>query len=331
MSTRNLDIITIGSGTRDVFLKSARFKVVRDDRFSTGEAECMALGTKIDIPDITFETGGGATNSAVSFARFGYHTGIITRIGKSDSHSQDVLNTLKREGVDTSTIIRDAKHQTGYSTLLLTSAGERTILAHRGASAHFTTSDIPWSKLQSKWLYITSLAGNMSLLGRLLNHANKKGIKVACNPGTSELSHPAKKLFPLLRKLDIFFLNDLEAAALTGMPHTDEVGMLKKLGRALPGIVVITAGKDGSFSCDNEYRFHSTNRPIRVLDTTGAGDAFGAGFVAAYMKREDIPYALKVGTLNAESVIQHIGAKPGLLRRFPSVEKIRVDKYRFPN
>jgi len=63
------DVITIGTATQDVFLKSRDFKVLKDERFITGQAECFALGAKIEVPDIFFTTGGGATNAAVTFAR----------------------------------------------------------------------------------------------------------------------------------------------------------------------------------------------------------------------------------------------------------------------
>ena len=61
------DIITIGSATRDIFMKSEQFKIVEDKSFATGQGECFALGSKIEIKDIVFASGGGGTNTAVTF------------------------------------------------------------------------------------------------------------------------------------------------------------------------------------------------------------------------------------------------------------------------
>jgi len=77
-----MDVITIGTATRDCFLQSPDFKVIRSSRFVTGQAECFALGSKIEVPFIIFTTGGGAANAAVTFARQGLKAGCLAKIGK---------------------------------------------------------------------------------------------------------------------------------------------------------------------------------------------------------------------------------------------------------
>ena len=85
------DIITIGTATRDVFLTSPLFKVLRDKKhlpkigFPTGEAQCFTLGGKIEINETVFTTGGGATNAAITFSRHGLKTAALIKIGRDET------------------------------------------------------------------------------------------------------------------------------------------------------------------------------------------------------------------------------------------------------
>ena len=71
------DVVTFGSATREVFLKSAGLRTVKNSKFETGEAACLSLGSKVDVDDIVFTTGGGGTNNAVGFARQGLKTACL--------------------------------------------------------------------------------------------------------------------------------------------------------------------------------------------------------------------------------------------------------------
>ena len=137
------DVVTIGAGTRDVFLMSKEFKFIESSVFSTGIGECVALGTKIELDSIVHTTGGGATNAAATFARLGFKAAAICRVGE-DGAGRDLIIELQREGIDTTMIRRIPDESTGYSTLLTASSGERTVLVYRGVSSSFTTADVPW-------------------------------------------------------------------------------------------------------------------------------------------------------------------------------------------
>src|SRR3989338_6739714 len=81
----------------------------------------------------------------------------------------------------------EKKGTTGYSAILLTAHGDRTALIHRGVSAQIGAGDIPWKNLSARWIFVTSLAGNMKLLKRLFTAACARGIRIAFNPGMQEL------------------------------------------------------------------------------------------------------------------------------------------------
>src|SRR3989344_899111 len=94
------DIITIGSATRDVFMRARGLVVVKDPNFKTGAAECMALGSKMEIDEIFYTVGGSAANTAVTFARQGLSTACIARVGK-DLRGEEIVRVLAQENVDT--------------------------------------------------------------------------------------------------------------------------------------------------------------------------------------------------------------------------------------
>jgi ribokinase len=308
------NVITIGSAMRDVFMRSKQIRIMKDSSFSTGEASCFALGSKIDIDEILFETGGGATNTAVGFERQGLQSAIVGRIGHDDGRGREVLRELAREGVNTSLVVKDRHNMTAYSVLLLTPSGERTGLIYRGASAQFRRQEIPWRRMNAKWLYISALGGNLSLLKSIFSFAHRKDIKTAWNPGVAELAKGYTKLKPLMKAASLVLLNREEATSLMGVGYSKDRNAFMKLSQGISGILVITEGSHGAFAHIDGRTYHSGTRKINVVDTTGAGDAFGCGFVGAYIHTKgDIKRSLEFATLNSESVLEHVGAKAGLL------------------
>ncbi|MFC1687353.1 carbohydrate kinase family protein [Patescibacteria group bacterium] len=324
------DVISIGHATQDVYLVSKKFKIIRDKRFITGQAECFAFGTKVELDDILFEIGGGATNTAVTFARQGLKTAVISKIG-SDTVGNEIVKTMNNYNISTQYIKKDRKMRSGFSTIFLTASGERTILVYRGASHNFKASDIPWTKLKTKWIYVSSLAGNITVLKKIIQFAKKKQIHVALNPGGLELKRGLKILRPIIRDVAVLLLNRAEGARLLGVPYSNERGIVRGLDTVCNGIAVVTESDKGSWVCDGLSVRKIKITPVKALDTTGAGDAYGSGFVAGIIKRpNDFSYALRLASINAASVVQQVGAKNGLVsRRLPKGKrwmKIHVKK-----
>lgn len=311
---KKLDVITVGAATRDVFLQSAAIKIVRDDQFSTGEAECFALGSKIEVDNIVFETGGGATNSAVSFARQGLQAAFVGRIGATDGRGREILQELADEGVGTDLVIRDRRRATAYSVILLTSGGERTVLVYRGASADFRPTDFPATNMKAKWLYVSSISGQLSVLRALWRQAKAHGLMIAWNPGAKELALGLTTLRPLLQQSAVLSLNQEEATELFGLSRFQDEEAFRQLRELVGGLTLVTLGSDGALAGNKHEAWRAGTHPISVVDTTGAGDAFTSGFVGTYLKTGRVVTALQFATANSESVIRSIGAKSGLLR-----------------
>jgi len=331
------DILTIGSATRDVFLKTKEFKVVDSDEFKegvgrayrTGRAGCFMLGSKIPVYDAVFTSGGAGTNVAVTFARQDFKISSIIRVG-NDSVGQEIVSELEKEGVDV-LAQKDKDHNTDYSTILVSPDGERTILAHRGAGNYINFDEIDLSSLEIKeggWLYIDSLGGNENLLAGLLGWAKKNKLSVAYNPGKKMLEL-GTGLQKYLDNIDIFSVNEDEAAFVAGIEYSQEKEdeIFDKLDSLVKGIVIMSKGPRGVEVSDNGVRYSAGIPDSLVIDRTGAGDAFSSGFVSGYIHSGgDIANAIQLGTANASSVVEHFGAKEGILKKgdWGNYDKIEV-------
>ncbi|MFA5188866.1 MAG: carbohydrate kinase family protein [Patescibacteria group bacterium] len=318
------DIISIGSSTKDVFLVSKNFKLIKSSEFKTGVGECFAYGSKVELGDIYFDTGGGATNSVYTFANLGLSPAVVSRVGK-DIYGLEIMHTLADKKIDISQLIADKNHKTAYSTILLMPEGDRTVLVYRGASANFSEKEINWPKLKTKWFYLTSLAGNLKLLNKIFAFAKKKKIKISWNPGSDELNLGIKKLKNLIRQTYIFNLNKEEAQKLTGQKEIKAI--FKELNHLSPGYNLVTDGANGAYLSDGTLIYYTKALSSKAINTTGAGDAFGSGFCTGMILKNDWDYGLRLAILNANGVIQRMGAKNGLLKHLPKqsdLGKVRI-------
>ena len=312
--TKKFDIISVGSATRDVFMKSEQFKIIEDKSFATGQGECFALGSKIEIKDIVFTSGGGGTNAAVTFARQGLRTACVGAIG-DDFNGKDIIGELNNEGADTDYFQTNKNGYTAYSVILVHEKGERTILSYKGEGQHFDVNKIPFKKFRTKWLFLDSLGGHYDLLETAVSWAVKNKVKLATNPGAKELAHGLDKLRPLLKHFPIVIMNQEEASKLVGIDYDRESEIFKTMDEIIGGVFVMTKGPAGVVVSDgnNIYRAGVPDSP--VVERTGAGDAFSSGFVTEYIRSGDMAKAIQFATANASSVVTQYGAKAGILKK----------------
>lgn len=314
-------ITTLGAATIDAFVWSRAFSEIRSSRFATGVGECFSLGSKIDIDRFVLATGGGATNAAATFARLGFPVSCACAVG-GDFFAGAVREDLAERGIGIELMATIPGGQTAFSTILVMPSGERTVLVHRGASEQLAPARVPWRKLRGEWLYMTSLGGRLDLLKAALAQAARRKMRVFWNPGGKDIAHGMRALRPLLGSVAILDMNREEAATFTGRPVKDTDGMLRDLTRLGPS-ALFTDGEKGAWWCDGQHMLFAKPTGVKAVNRTGAGDAFGSGFLVGVARWEDPARALQLGTLNAESVIRKIGAKTGLLARWPSAAALR--------
>jgi len=309
------DVITFGSATQDVFMSSQNFKTIESDQFETKKGLCMPLGSKIHMDSVVIVMGGVGANVAVTLARQGLNTAYLGLIGQ-DSPGQGVKEELKRQGVKMDLLQEKEDWPTAYSVIISLPGSGRTILEKLGACHEITTEDIPFDKLQAKWFYIGSLSGNShKILKPLVEHAKANKIKIAFNPGRTQLSDDLETTKAVLDNINILFVNQEEAAKLTGLDYSQEHEIFKKFDELVDGLAVMTKGKEGVVVSDGQTLFSAGIPESGMVERTGAGDAFGSAFLAGYMENKDIAHAIQLGTANSTGVLQEIGATRGLLKK----------------
>lgn len=301
-------LVAVGAAVQDVFLSGGVFTPQNEDGQLVEE---FKLGEKYDIEDIVFATGGGAANAAVTFARQGLHAQFLGRVA-DDPAGRIVLEDLHKEGVDTSLVIHDDDSRTGYSTLLLAPSGERTILTFRGSSSEFDPKDFELAHVDADWLYISSLAGNLDALERVIERARSKQIKIAINPGKDELNQ-ADRLKELLKQTDVLALNKEEIQKL--VEGDSDEALVRHCSDMVP-TVVMTDGPRGVTATDRtKVVAGGMYEDVPVIDRTGAGDAFASGLVAKLAQGADLAEAVVFASANSTSVVGRVGAKAGILTK----------------
>ena len=210
MFNKMYDIITFGSATQDIRLKSKDFKVLKNEKdFTTGEGICLTLGSKIDIEEIDFTSGGGGTNTAVGFAKQGLKTAYCGAVGQ-DSAGEEIIKELKSYGVDTKFIFTKKEKHTNQSVIIFGEGSDRTILAYRGAAELLTKEDIPFKKIKTKWIYLAPLTGLLcDITEDIVNFAYENKIKIAINPSKQQLSLPENVLNNILNFSYHYFYNTI--------------------------------------------------------------------------------------------------------------------------
>jgi len=297
------DVVCIGNATIDAFI-CFKGKVEKGNLL-------LPVGSKKEVENIFYATGGGATNTAVGFSRLGLKTAVLAAIG-NDAAGRIILRELRKEKISTKLVARLPGYNTAYSAILTGFGHDRIILVYGGATMHLGEErKIHWSLLSdAKWLHLSSVHSTPKLLLKILQFAEKKGIGVSFNPGKSEIVLGLEKLRPFLEKVDVLLLNRQEAGMLTKEKQVKK--QLQKLQQIVP-LAVVTEDSKGAHCFDGTFYYFKPAGKVKIADTTGAGDAFHSGFVSAIIKGLPVEKAMDFGNANAQSVIMHLGAKNKLL------------------
>lgn len=316
-------IVSLGSALQDIYL------IDHDDLVPTeiGESAIFGkviVGSKVDIDRISYEVGGGGINSAICFARHGHEAIFLGNISK-DPAGGAIIRALNHEGVDSSYVNFLERKTTGTSVVLLDSkSGERTILTCRGASeqfGNFNESDL--DLIHPDWLYVTTLRGDLDTLKRFFRHAKELGAKIMFNPGVKELEQ-TKELTTLLKHVDVLLVNKSEASQI--VPGVVLTELLYHLNNYVP-IAIITDGPMGGIAGNGDeiYRF-GIYEDTKVKDATGAGDAFGSGFLAHFASGKSFKSSLVFASANSTSVVSKLGANKGLLYGLEPLHPMPIQK-----
>lgn len=314
---KTFDVITVGNAIIDAYLT-----LNKDHNHARVDEEkneiCFPKGDKVRVDSTKFLLGGNAANVSVGLARQGFSSAITAEIG-DDEFSEKILNTLNKEQVNLSLLKRS--HAQSSFAVGINVGDDRTIFVEHVKRAH----DFSFTDTNSQWLYLTSIGDEWKEAYRkTLGFIDENHIRLAFNPGTYQLGMLGQEIFPILSRCEILFVNKEEAAKISNFKLSHEgdkenqkviIDLLQILSDHGVKIVVITDGKHGAYALSEGKIFHTGQFPADIIERTGAGDAFSSGFLGALLAGNDIQEAMKWGSVNAASVIEHIGAQEGLLSK----------------
>ncbi|MBU2639250.1 MAG: carbohydrate kinase family protein [Nanoarchaeota archaeon] len=286
------DVVTVGSNVVDLF--------VTTELKEKGKYILVPSGDKLLINDFRVDIGGGGTNTAVGFSRLGLKTGYLGIIG-NDGNGDRVLECLKKEKVH---FLGKREGNNGVSVILDSKNHNRTVLTYKSVNDNV----VNYPKFNTKWLYFSSMMGKsletqIKLARELIS---KNLVKIAFNPSSYLIKKKIKSVKTLLKMSSILVLNKEESLMLA-----KNIEGLRKLG---PRIVVVTNQNKSIEAYDGRIKYKLKPHKIKVIERTGAGDAFASGFTAGIIRELGMEKSLKLGLKNSESVLRHYGAKNNLLR-----------------
>jgi len=332
-------VITIGSATMDVFVECDEANIVSVcSKDKSSDFMSYPYGSKIDISNFSSNVGGGGVNTACNFGNLGFNTSAIFKIG-NDIYSDGILEFFKSQNVSLKNIIQKEDVSTGFSIILVSFQGDRTVLAHRGANSQIRKEEIDFNAIKNAdFIYIAPLNGDSNkVLEPIVDYAHKHNTRICFNAGTTSIKKGFKHLKHILDSADVVVMNKEEASMATGIVvrpdtktekfskeiiHTDIKSMLKALKVKDYQLVVITDGNKGAYAFDGEKHYFCPIFPSDVVSTLGAGDAFASTFCAALSRTKiDIGKSLMYASVNSASVVSKFGATEGLLN-FSEIEDI---------
>jgi sugar/nucleoside kinase (ribokinase family) len=317
--SRSISSLSIGGATYDLFLEMEKGIPLEKN------AIALAVGEKLPVKRVVECTGGGACNTSVGLSRLGLRAAFCGIVG-SDQWGEKLLTTLMNERVNVTPATVVEGETSSFSIILTLVSGERTILYAPGVNEHlhdvtFDTDAIGTVDiLYLNHLSETSCAIEDDIIDSVIKHGT---IQLTWNPGGCQIDAgiDTANNAGLLKQTTVLLQNKEEAMAFTRT--TDVNDAFATLERAGVRHICITDGKNGSIGSVNGKRYHCPILPdVQVVETTGAGDAFGIGVTWALATGHSLQEALIAGTLNAASVVSQIGAQAGLLTATQMQEKL---------
>jgi sugar/nucleoside kinase (ribokinase family) len=287
---RNLDVVIVCEINVDIVV--------------TGLDGPPRFGAEREVDDVLLTAGSSGMLTATGLADLDLHVGVCGLIG-DDPFGRFMLEHCVRHGIDQSGIVVDPTERTGAS-MLLTNSADRAILTYSGAMARFSLDQVrPEVVARARHLHLSSYFLQRALRQRvpeLLARARADGLTVSVDTGHDP--DERWRIDQLPAHLDIFLPNEVEALAISGKESSGAA--LDWLAARVP-TVAIKCGAAGAVAARGNERVHLPGFSIQAVDTTGAGDAFNAGFLSAWLTGKDLTACVRKGNACGALTAAHIG------------------------
>jgi fructokinase len=312
----NKNILGIGNAIIDVLAKVddeflIKRNLIKGSMKLINETEFADLKKNIKIEKIV--AGGSVANTMSGIA---YLKGSPSFIGKinSDNFGEIYKKSLEDINVNFPYLQKNENLSTGASIILITPDSERTMCTYLGISSHLSDSDINENNIIKNELiflegYLWDKGISEKMFKHVINIAKKNKVKIAMSLSDIFCVTRHKEDFYNLLKtdLDILIGNENEINELTNKQSLlDSINLLKEFNK----LIIVTRSESGSLAVkDNEVIDCDSIKVNKILDLTGAGDLFAAGFLKEYLEKSEIKKCLMTGSLLASKIIQKIGAR----------------------
>ena len=312
----NKKILGIGNAIVDVLAKVDdeflnKNKLIKGSMKLINEAEFEELKKDIKIEKVV--AGGSVANTMAGIAHLKGNSSFIGKIN-SDNFGEMYRKSLQDINVNFSYLEKDENLSTGASIILITPDSERTMCTYLGISSHLSADDINENNIiDQELIFLEGYLWDKGISEKMFKHAisvaKKNKVKIAMSLSDIFCVTRHKEDFYNLLKndLDILMGNENEINELANKKNLlDSVNQLKELSK----LIVITRSENGSMAIKNNEIINCNSTKVnKVLDLTGAGDLFAAGFLKEYLDKSDIKKCLETGSILASKIIQKIGAR----------------------
>ena len=312
----NKKILGIGNAIVDVLTKVddeflKKNKLVKGSMKLINKSEFENLNKNIKIEKVI--AGGSVANSMAGIAYLGGNASFIGKVN-SDRFGNLYKKSLEDINVKFTYNKKNESLSTGASIILITPDSERTMCTYLGISSHLSANDIDKKNiLDNELIFLEGYLWDKGISEKMFKHtiniAKKNKIKIAMS--LSDIfcvSRHRQDFYNLLKNdLNILIGNENEINELTGKKNLlDSINQLKELNK----LIVITRSDKGSLAIESKKVISCESIKVdKILDLTGAGDLFAAGFLKGYLDKSDIKKCLTIGSVSASKIIQKIGAR----------------------
>ncbi len=260
------------------------------------------------VSDFSESCGGSAANTLVDLAKFGVDVGFVGKVA-DDREGRLHLEEFDEQGVDTEGVVRTEAGRSGNAIGFVDEEGERALYIDPGVNDElkFEEIDLDYIK-EAEYLHLSSFVGakpfniQRKIVGKLHD-----SVKISLDPGIIYAQEGLDSLRPIIEKTSVFLPSEKELKILTGEDYEKGAQKIRDIG---PDVVGVKRGDRGCYVINGEDSFSVEPYQVDVVDTTGAGDAFSAGFLYGLLEGEELYKCGKIGNYVASQCIVEMGARP---------------------
>lgn len=314
------EIICFGSAGKDIFFPTSDGKIIdTPEDLDSQKKIAFELGAKIKIEERFESLGGCAANVAVGLSRLGVAAACVANVG-NDEIGQWVLSELEKNDISTDLINQDADRRSDLSAIVVDrGSADRVIFTNKNSSGKLNLDREKFN--EAKWFFVSDVHGDWETqMESIIKIAQEDGKKIALNPREVYIRENPREIISTIGRSELVFLNKDEALEILSQAGNysaeelnDESFLIGKLLELGVKTVALTDGIRGAWASDGGEIFFVPGRKVAAVDSTGAGDAFASGFLAAYYKGKPLQECLAWGIANSSHEVQYYGAIEGLL------------------